>query len=163
MNKTTYLSLGSNLGDKKAHLKNAISSLETNGATIIKYSAVFYTEPIETTFNKYFFNIVCAVKTHLNPIDLLEICQAIELDFGRVRTEPKAPRPIDIDILFFGNKIIQTPLLKIPHPALRKRNFVLVPMEEIAPKFRDPVTGKTIRELLHQCSDIGKVERLGYL
>ena len=160
MNKTAYLSLGSNLGDKKTHLKNAIDSLETNGATITKCSSVFYTEPIETTFNKYFFNIVCAVKTHLNPIDLLKICQAIELAFGRVRTQPKAPRPIDIDILFFGNKIIQVPLLKIPHPALRKRNFVLVPMEEIAPKFRDPVTGKTIRELLHQCSDVGKVERL---
>jgi 2-amino-4-hydroxy-6-hydroxymethyldihydropteridine diphosphokinase len=108
-----------------------------------------------------FLNLVCEVETGLEPEALLQTCQKIEAQMGRVQKEPKGPRNIDIDILFYGQRIVKLPFLKIPHPALHQRNFVLIPLEEIDPEFKDPVTGKIVHELRLECGDRSSVVKWG--
>lgn len=143
-----YLSLGSNLGTRAANLRQAINSLKDLGA-IQAVSSFFETEPVEVEREQpWFLNCVVALETQLGPEQLLERILVLEQTMGRRRTEPKGPRTIDLDIIFWGDIVINTPELTIPHPAMQKRRFVLEPLAEIAPDFRHPVLKRSMRELL---------------
>lgn len=147
MKKLVYLSLGSNLGDRGANLEAAIQELSALGPVIAR-SSLYETEPVEVERQPWFVNCVIAIETELMPKQLLSRVLAIEQKMGRRRTQPKGPRTIDIDILFFGNSVVDTPSLTIPHPAMHQRRFVLGPLAEIAPDVRHPVLKKSARELL---------------
>ncbi len=152
-----YLSLGSNLGDREAQLRMALEKLHQRGIVLVKESSIYETEPVDVLDQPDFLNLVCQVNTPLEPEPLLAACQEIEFEMGRRRGEDKGGRNIDIDILFYGRRIVETPFLKIPHPAWRQRNFVLVPLAEIAPNFRDPVSDQTAQALLQQSCDNSQV------
>jgi len=145
--KTVYLSLGSNLGDRAGNLETAIEHLEEVG-TVVRRSSVYETEPVEVERQPWFLNCVVAIETELMPKQFLSRVLAIEQKMGRGRTQPKGPRPIDIDILLFGGSVVDTSALAIPHPAMHERRFVLEPLTEIAPDLRHPVFKKTVREML---------------
>ncbi len=143
---TAFLSLGSNLGRRAALLNTALNRLESAGAHVVRRSSIHETEPQDFLDQPKFLNMAVEVETGLTPQELLAVIQKIETEMGRQRTIPKGPRTIDIDILFYANQIIATPELEIPHPRLTARQFVLDPLSEIAPDFRHPRTGQTVRE-----------------
>ena len=145
---TVYLSLGSNLGDRDAHLAAAIEPLEAAGIQIKRRSSIYETEPQDRREQPWFLNMVLEVETDLLPLEVLARIQKIEMELGRKRDVPQGPRTIDIDILFYGSSVITTPELEIPHPSMAARRFVLEPLAELAPNLRHPMLGKTIRELL---------------
>lgn len=151
MEKTVYLSLGSNLGDREAHLRTAIEKLADLGQ-VAAVSSIYETEPVEFTAQPWFLNCALALRTHLMPKLFLAKALAIEQQMGRRRTQPKGPRTIDIDILLFGNSVISTPQLDVPHPAMHQRRFVLEPLAEIAPDVRHPVFKLSMREMLQGLS-----------
>jgi 2-amino-4-hydroxy-6-hydroxymethyldihydropteridine diphosphokinase len=128
-------------------LRNAIGRLLELG-DVVEVSSVYETEPVEVSDQPWFLNCAVALRTELAPSALLSNILAIEKAMGRVRTEPKGPRLIDIDILLFGTQTITTPELTVPHPAMAERRFVLEPLAEIAPQAVHPVLKKTAREML---------------
>jgi len=142
-----YLGLGSNMGDRWANLDKALEFLSER-LTVKKVSSVYETEPVGNVNQPHFLNLVCEVSTRLEPMGLLTLAKGMESKLGRTRGGANAPRPIDIDILFYGNQVINTPKLIIPHPKLTQRAFVLVPLVEIAPDLAHPVSSKTVKELL---------------
>jgi 2-amino-4-hydroxy-6-hydroxymethyldihydropteridine diphosphokinase len=142
-----YLSLGSNLGDRAAHLCAAIERLADLG-TVKATSGLYETEPVNFFDQPWFLNCVVALETGKTPRELLTHALAIEEGMGRRRTREKGPRNIDIDILLFGDRVIEEPGLKIPHPAMHERRFVLEPLAEIAPRVLHPMIKKTARQLL---------------
>ena len=146
MHKIVYLSLGSNIGDRAANLNSAIERLGALG-TIEKISSFYETEPVEFTAQPWFLNIAVKLDTEKMPKQLLAGILDIEQQMGRRRTQKKGPRAIDIDILLFGNSIIDTKGLTVPHPAMHERRFVLEPLAEIAPEVRHPVFKRTLSEL----------------
>ena len=146
--KTVYLGLGSNLGDREAMLQAAVRALESPRLRILRVSPVYETEPVDVSGQHWFLNQVAEAETDLFPLQLLHRTAKIEAQLGRRRLAPQGPRTIDIDILLYGNSIVTTPALEIPHPRFRARRFVLAPLADLAPELRDPVTRKTVRELL---------------
>lgn len=149
MKKPVYLSLGSNLGDREKYLREAISRLQDLGV-IRKVSAFYETQPVEVQAEQpWFLNCAVAMETELMPLEFLSRMLAVERLMGRVRTEPKGPRTIDIDIVFFGDDVLDTPELTVPHPAMSQRRFVLEPLAEIAPTLVHPVLKRTVHDLLN--------------
>ena len=146
--KTVYLGLGSNLGDREAMLEAAVGALESPRLHVRRVSPVYETEPMDVPGQHWFLNQVAEAETDLFPLQLLHRTTKVEARLGRRRLAPKGPRTIDIDILLFGNSVVTTPVLEIPHPRFRDRRFVLAPLADLAPDLRDPVTRKTVRELL---------------
>jgi 2-amino-4-hydroxy-6-hydroxymethyldihydropteridine diphosphokinase len=118
---------------------------------------LYITEPRDITDQPWFINTVFDVETHWEPLELLGQCLEVEREAGRVRNLPRGPRPLDIDILFYGKLELRSANLTIPHPRYAERRFVLVPLAELAPDFIDPVRNLTIRQLLEQCPDNGDV------
>lgn len=146
MHKIVYLSLGSNLDDRAANLRNAIGKLAGLGK-VEGVSAFYETEPVGLTAQPWFLNCAAKLDTQKMPRQLISGILNLEQEMGRQRKQKNGPRIIDIDILLFGTSIIQTAGLTVPHPRMHERRFVLEPLAEIAPDVRHPVFKRTIRDL----------------
>jgi len=156
-----YIALGSNMGDRNQNLEDACRFIESSAGKIIKRSSVYETEPWGFHQQPDFFNQTIKIETTFAPDRLMKELLAIEENMGRIRTFKNASRVIDIDILFYGDRIINNEHVTIPHPSLEKRKFVLIPLNEIAPELIHPVRKKSVGELLLECMDPLKVERVG--
>ena len=149
-----YLSLGSNMGDRMALLAEARERLaQETGVEVVGESPIYETEAWPNLNQDPFLNQVLALETSLPPHALLEFCQSIEADMGRRSKGDNAPRPIDIDILLHNGDAVDLPDLKIPHPRMAARRFVLVPLLDLAPDLADPVTGRKYRDILAELKD----------
>lgn len=144
-----YLSLGSNVGDREHMLRSAVEALTAAGVEVARTSSLYETEPVEMRDQHWFLNMIAECRTELFPVQLLRRLQKIELQLGRKRRVPKGPRTIDIDIILYDRAIVHTTSLEIPHPRFRERRFVLAPLKELAPDLRDPVTRRSIANLLN--------------
>lgn len=157
---TAYLLTGSNLGNRKDFLQEACDLLSQRAGKCMGTSSFYETAPWGKTDQPSFLNQAIQLETNLSPEDLLKALLKIELDLGRIRTEKYGPRTIDIDILLYGNEIIEQPQLQIPHPQLANRRFALLPLLELNPQLVHPVTGVSIKGMLDQCPDEGLVHQL---
>ena len=144
---TAHIALGSNLGDKAANLRRALELLDERGVEVVKVSTFICTEPYGVTDQPQFLNAVCQVRTSLEPLALLHTLLGIEQEMGRVRLRHWGERNIDLDLLLYEDVVMDTPELKLPHPDMQNRDFVLLPLFEIAPELIHPVLRKNIREL----------------
>jgi 2-amino-4-hydroxy-6-hydroxymethyldihydropteridine diphosphokinase len=162
MNSGIFLILGTNQGDKIQNLAQVRAAIDPLLGTILHTSSVYQTAPWGKTDQADFYNQVVEVSSELDPHQLLEEVLLIETSLGRIRKEKWGSRIIDIDILFFGDQVIDTPSLTIPHPGIPQRKFTLVPLNEIAPQFVHPVIHKTVSTLFKECSDkleVMKIQR----
>jgi 2-amino-4-hydroxy-6-hydroxymethyldihydropteridine diphosphokinase len=163
MSATAYLGIGSNQGDRHSHCAEAIARIAASGHTIIiDQSSWYLTEPWGYHDQDEFINLVLKVETGIAPLELLRFLKELEEKLGRQKTVPFGPRTIDIDILLYGDSVIQAPELTIPHARLCERGFVLVPLQEIAPQLMHPVRHQTISDLLAGLDDtrrVGKWDR----
>ena len=148
-----YLLLGSNIGDRAAHLQQAQKALATTAGEIVAASAFYETAAWGLEDQPAFLNQALAIRTALDAPALLAACLATEQQAGRERQQRWAARTLDVDILLYGDAIIQTPTLTVPHPALPSRRFALTPLAEIAPKLVHPQLWQTVSELLASCPD----------
>ena len=144
---TAHIALGSNLGDKAANLRRALELLDERGVEVVKVSTFICTEPYGVTDQPQFLNAVCQVRTSLEPLALLHTLLGIEQEMGRVRLRHWGERNIDLDLLLYEDVVMDTPELKLPHPDMQNRDFVLLPLAEIASEFIHPVLHKSIDEL----------------
>ena len=154
-----YLSIGSNLGFRYRNINGAILELE-KFASIKAVSSIYRTDPLGFLAQPYFLNLVCSIETDMDPSTLLACIKTVESYIGRVPMFKNGPRVIDIDILTYGDTVINFPELQIPHPRMHKRNFVLTPLEEIEPNFLHPSLGITVSDLLERLPDLGGVVRI---
>jgi 2-amino-4-hydroxy-6-hydroxymethyldihydropteridine diphosphokinase len=155
-----YLGIGTNLGDREKNLNGALILIREHIGRIEKVSSVYKTEPWGFSSENDFLNIVARVNTRLKPSGLLGRILMIEAKMGRLRNDQKySSRLIDIDILLFGEKLLETKALVVPHPRLHERRFVLVPLNEIAADLIHPKLGKSISDLLKECPDKSRVRK----
>lgn len=157
---TAYLLTGSNLGNRKDFLEEASHLLSQRVGQCKNTSSLYETAPWGKTDQPPFLNQAIQLETSLSPEELLHALLKIELELGRTRTEKYGPRTIDIDILLYGNEVIEQPELQIPHPQLANRRFALLPLVELNPQGVHPVSGMTMKALLDQCPDEGLVHQL---
>lgn len=155
-----FLLLGSNLGDRPQVLAAAREAIGEQAGSIVNQSAIYETAPWGITDQPAFLNQVIEISTSLLPEDLLRIILNIEHDLGRVRYERWGARVIDIDILYFGQTVMDSARLTLPHPRIQDRRFVLAPLAEIAPNFLHPVLQKTSSKLLEECPDTSAVSKI---
>ena len=157
-----YLGIGSNLGDRQANMEKALKLLG-DMLQVELVSAIYETEPVGYVEQPMFLNAVCRGLTELGPLQLLSLVKGMEASLGRVSSFPNAPRTIDLDIIFYGNMIMETPELTIPHPRLEERAFVLIPLLEIAPDLCHPVSGESIKDLAARVQGREGVKKIGKL
>lgn len=155
-----YLLLGSNENDRFRNLERACYWISLLGGKILKQSALYETEAWGLKEQNAFINQAVLIETFLTPKQLLLHLKGIEKEMGRVETVKWGPRVIDIDILFYGNEVVDMEELKVPHPFLHERRFTLAPLNEIATELVHPVLNKTVEELLQQCNDTSLVKKL---
>ena len=156
---TVYLALGSNLGDRRANLKEAIAALPPQMEVNAK-SSVYETPPWGYEDQPKFLNQVIKAKTYLDPEPLLKHLKRLEVALGRKESFPNGPRLIDMDILFYDDLILNTSSLVIPHPRLHERGFVLLPLMELSPDLVHPLSKKSVREMAAGC-DVGGIKKFG--
>ena len=157
---TAYLLIGGNLGNRKENLLTTISLINEQCGPLTNSSSIYETEAWGKTDQPSFLNQALEISTSLNARQLMRKILKIEKIMGRIRKEKLGPRIIDIDILLFGNEIHDLPFLKIPHPEMQNRRFVLVPLAEINSSLQHPVLKKTIAELLEECPDNLEVKKI---
>ena len=146
---TAYLGLGSNVGVRESNLRQALKFLSGHGDAVQEISPVYETNPVGYADQPAFLNCVCRFETELKPKDLLSTVKGIEGLVGRAPTFQNGPREIDIDILFYGDVVVESKVLTIPHVRIAERAFVLVPLADIAPEIVHAGSGQTVAELLN--------------
>ena len=158
---TAYLLLGGNLGDREANLKKAIELLNNKIGTVIAISALYETAAWGKTDQPAFLNLAVSLKTRLTAIEVLERALSIEQELGRVRKDKWGERLIDIDLILFGNEIINIPdKLQVPHPHMQDRKFVMEPLAEIAPEVIHPLLGETMLDIWRNIKDPLEVKKI---
>jgi 2-amino-4-hydroxy-6-hydroxymethyldihydropteridine diphosphokinase len=157
--KQVYLSLGSNRGDRLANLRRAMAELGKVGVKVQRISSFYKTEPVDFGPQAWFLNCAVEASTALMPMQLLKAVKFVERTLGRHPGVNKGPRPIDIDILLYENVVVRTAALTIPHERMNERRFVLIPLRELAPAARHPVSRRTVTELLLDAPDLSQVVR----
>jgi 2-amino-4-hydroxy-6-hydroxymethyldihydropteridine diphosphokinase len=158
-NEVVYLSLGSNVGDRKANLRTAIAALAGAGVRVLRVSSIYETQPVDYLEQPWFLNCVVEAETGLEPLALLHALRHIEARMGSKKLIAKGPRLIDMDVLLYGAQTIDTAELQVPHPRMHLRRFVLVPLAEIAREFRHPTWSGNAGNLLAQTLDHSEVKR----
>jgi 2-amino-4-hydroxy-6-hydroxymethyldihydropteridine diphosphokinase len=158
--KTAYLSLGSNVGDRAKNLRAAIDELPHVGVALKKVSSFYATEPVDLREQPWFLNCAVEAETHFDAMTLLRALREIETKMGSKKLVAKGPRLIDMDILLYGSETIDAPELQVPHARMHLRRFVLVPLAEIAPEVMHPRMKLTIRQLLEQTPDHSAVREV---
>lgn len=157
---TAYVSLGSNMGDRAGNLLLAVRGLTEASFIVHRLSAIYETEPVDVESHDDYLNMVAEIHvTNVSPSQMMARMLRIEYLLGRQRETPKAPRTVDLDLLLYGDLVQETELVTLPHPRMHERNFVLVPLAEIAPHIVHPILNLTIQELLEASPDTSKVRR----
>jgi 2-amino-4-hydroxy-6-hydroxymethyldihydropteridine diphosphokinase len=162
---TVYLSIGSNLGDRISNLQTAVIEIASQIGKIKEISSIYESEPIGFNSTELFLNACIQVESYKNAFQILELIQEIEIKAGRVKSQNQEyiSRVLDIDIVFYNQETIETQNLKVPHPFFQERLFVLLPMHDLNPDFKDPNTLLRIEQLIKKCTDNSKLAKIKLL